>query len=310
MPLEFSEEYIENLNTEDTVPEKSIYIFFSFDLVGSTKFKTEENTKEIWSHVIFRFYEMIFTELKDKIPQVVVWKYLGDEVLLYVSIQDFESDSVIYSIPDIVFNVQGKVAKDIQEIVNTKRLDIKSTIWIAGVQSVKSKGFNKNDIPKPEECYKNLRMLLNSGERLLTDFLGPDMDIGFRVSKFAYHHKVTVSADFAYLLFRMKKPKNMKNIDGKMKIVSFEILKGVWDNKHYPIIWYYPDWKCAEKDFLYADHKENEIVDRILMERIYAINELERVYEELEKTEYIESFIEECIDNNASKNREAFVISG
>lgn len=307
--LDFSKLEVDGLIDKVSFLEKDICIFFSFDLVGSTKFKTEENTKKVWPHVIFRFYELIYNELKNKIPQVLVWKYLGDEVLLYISIRDFESNSIIYTIPSVVFTVQLKVAKDIQDIFETKKLDIKSTIWIAGTQTVKSKVFNRSDIPELDECYKNLKMTLPLGNQMQVDFLGPDMDTGFRVAKFAYHHKVVLSADFAYLLYRMKKPRNQKGIDEQLKIVAFETLKGVWDNKYYPIIWYYPNWKCVENDFFYADHKESEIVDRILSNRTESINKLENVYGELEKLEYIDAFVEECIKMNSSTEKEAFVIA-
>ena len=307
--LDLSQINVEILHSENNTQEKNIYIFFSFDLVGSTRFKVEEPA--IWPYIIFKFYELIYNELKNKIPQILVWKYLGDEVLLYVSIKDFECDSLIYEIPDIAYNVQSKVAKDIQTIIHKKqlKLDIKSTIWIAGVQTVKSQVFNANDISIEDEKYRNLMMPLTVGDKLQVDFLGPDMDTGFRISKFAYHHKVVLSADLAYLLYRMKKPRKRKGIDEQLKIVSFETLKGVWDNKYYPIIWYYPNWKCVETDFFYSDHKENEIVDRILSNRIESINKLENVYDELEKLEYIEAFVEECIKVNSSTEKEAFIIS-
>ena len=293
---------------DDLRQDRDVYIFFSFDLVGSTKFKTEESTKSLWPHIIFRFYELIYNELKDKIPQIIVWKYLGDEVLLYVSIRDFESDSVIYTIPDIAFSVQLKVAKDIKDLFNKNNLDIKSTIWIAGTQFVKPKEFNPAKISMEENNYKNLKMILNAGNSLQVDFLGPDMDIGFRVAEFAYHHKVVLSADFAYLLYRMKKPKRQKGIDEQMKIVSFEILKGVWNNQYYPIIWYYPNWKCVENDFFYAEYKENEIIDKILSNRIESINKLEKVYEEIGKLETIDGFIEECIKINSTSEKDTLVI--
>ena len=307
--LDLSKINVEILHSENNAQEKNIYIFFSFDLVGSTRFKVEEAS--IWPYIIFKFYELIYNELKNRIPQILVWKYLGDEVLLYVSIQDFEYDALIYEIPDIVYNVQSKVAKDIQNIIVEKKLklDIKSTIWIAGVQTIKSQVFNANDISIENDKYRNLKMPLTVGDKLQVDFLGPDMDTGFRISKFAYHHKIVLSADFAYLLYRMKKPRKQKGIDEQLKIVSFETLKGVWDNKYYPIIWYYPNWKCVETDFFYSDHKENEIVDRILANRIEPINRLENVYDELGKLEYIDAFVEECIKMNSSTGREAFIIT-
>ena len=295
-----------NLNVSDVelaksyneIVTKNIYVFFSFDLVGSTKFKTEKTN---WPYVISYFYDTVYKKLKYLIPQIKVWKYLGDEILLYVSICDFDSPSVIYTIPDTVYSIQLKVAEAIQKVSETKKLDVKSTIWMAGVQTVKSEKFNLSTIPQTDQNYKNLKVKLNVEDQDQVDFLGPDMDIGFRIAKFAFHHKIVLSADFAYLLYRTK-PDDCK-IDDKLRIVSFEKLKGVWDNKYYPIVWFCPDWKHVKQDFFYADHKENEIVERILSKRMEKIDKLEDVYKELEKTDEINAFVEECSKKNFSKER-------
>ena len=103
---------MENLKTNQSQSlAKNIYIFFSFDIVGSTKFKTKD---ENWPFAISRFYSTVYDELSSKIPQIKVWKYLGDEILLYVSIRDFDSPSKIYEIPKMVYDIQLDVAAIIQ----------------------------------------------------------------------------------------------------------------------------------------------------------------------------------------------------
>ena len=108
--------------------------------------------------------------------------------------------------------------------------------------------------------------------------------------------------DYCELSHSATKPDDCK-IDDKLRIVSFEKLKGVWDNKYYPIVWFCPDWKHVKQDFFYADHKENEIVERILSKRMEKIDKLEDVYKELEKTDEINAFVEECSKKNFSKER-------
>ncbi len=285
-------------SSEEIIEKKNIYIFFSFDLVGSTKFKTEKTN---WPYVIPYFYDTVYKELKYLIPQIKVWKYLGDEILLYVSICDFDSPSVIYTIPDTVYSIQLKVAEAIQKVSKTKKLDVKSTIWMAAARTVESKKFNLSNAPKTNRFYKNMKVKLNVEDQDQVDFLGPDMDIGFRIAKFAFHHKIVLSADFAYFL-HLTKPENC-DIDEKLQIVSFEILKGVWNEQYYPIIWYYPDWKTKPYGFFYADHKKNEIAERVLSERVERIDKLENVYKELEKTDEINKFVKECSKMNFSKKR-------
>ena len=92
----------------------------------------------------------------------------------------------------------------------------------------------------------------------------------------------------------MEKPSELSKIDDKLKIVSYEQLKGIWDDKYYPIIWYYPNWKSAKNDFSYAEHKENYIVSNILSKRYLSITILDKIYNEIKEVDYIKDFIKEC----------------
>lgn len=287
--------------------EKNIYIFFSFDMVGSTKLKTK---KENWPFCISSFYYTVYTKLQHKIPQIKEWKYLGDEILLYVSLRDLSIDfdsrsSLLIEIPKIVYDVQSEVAEIIQKDSRVPELNVKSTVWIAGVQTIEWE-------PSPlDKNYQNITATIDmeakggkenkteNGTKNRHDFLGPDMDIGFRIAKFAFHHKVVLSADFAYLLYKI--PKKFKNgkigykIDAKLRIVSYEILKGVWEEQDYPIVWYYPYWNTAPYGLFYADHKKNNIAERVLSGKIDPINKLTQVYDDLGKTAEIDKFVDECI---------------
>lgn len=167
---DFSKSDVDILNGENTSPDKGIYIFFSFDLVGSTNLKTKE--PDCWPSIIFKFYELIYNELKEKIPQVVVWKYLGDEVLLYVSLDEIETDDIIYNIPDTAFYIQLKVSKDIKEIFDSLNIsgifDIKSTLWIAGIRNIESKSISQStkESCNSDSIYRNMKMPLTTGNGL------------------------------------------------------------------------------------------------------------------------------------------------
>lgn len=286
--------------------EKDIYVFFSFDLVGSTKFKVDHPFK--WPYVTSQFYDLIHNELKKRIPQVCVWKYLGDEILLYASIHLFESDSELYRIPENVFSVQAEVSRSVQTLSDGKRLelDVKSTVWIAGALTMKPQDLHHDTETLNDSTYRNIRIQLPIGKQIHDDFLGPDMDAGFRVAKHAYQNKVVLSANLAYLLTRMKKPRRLKSIDSRMQIVALDRLKGVWDGKYYPIIWYCDNWKSANNDFSYAAHKENQLVENVLSGRTEPIDNLEKIFAELGKSESADDFVEECERINTRKNREMF----
>lgn len=299
----------ESTPNQFTKKGKDIHVFFSFDMVGSTKLKTK---KENWPLCISSFYYTVYKKLSDAIPQIKVWKYLGDEILLHVSIHDlgpdFHSRSLyLIKIPEMVYDIQLEVAEIIQKDSSSPELNVKSTVWIAGIQTIESR---QQDQAKPSPLDKNYKNIIapidmeakggiKNGTTDRYDFLGPDMDIGFRIAKFAFHHKVVLSADFAYLLYKMPKIKDLEigyKIDDNLRIVSYEILKGVWDEQYYPIVWYYPHWDSKPYDFFYADHKKNDIAERVLSERIEYICELEKVYKELDKTDEIDDFVKECLD--------------
>ena len=77
--------------------EDDVYAFVSLDLTNSTKFKNEQ--PNLWKKVIAVFYDVVFElyginqyqpllkDLPDEI-NVEFWKFVGDEVLLYVNVYD------------------------------------------------------------------------------------------------------------------------------------------------------------------------------------------------------------------------------
>jgi hypothetical protein len=66
----------------------------------------------------------------------------------------------------------------------------------------------------------------------MKDYLGPDIDAGFRISKYTHPGFVIASHNLAYFLGLHKSTHQIKG-----KIVGWEDLKGVWDTTPYPIIW-------------------------------------------------------------------------
>jgi hypothetical protein len=232
-------------------------------------------------------------EMDDKINNSKIWKYLGDEIIFYYIISDIKA---LYNIPEYVYKIQEKVVMKIREDFGIdKIIDIKCAMWLAGVRNLKPGPIdsqkNKQD-ENNDSVYRNINVNINAKGRYIEDFLGPDIDIGFRIAKYATKSKVTLSAEYAYLLYCLGKPRKTKKIDRKLKIVSFQELKGVWDGRAYPIIWYCPDWENIDDIFDYDEHINNEIIKEI--EKRKDIEYLEKVFEETEKMKYVEEFIETC----------------
>jgi hypothetical protein len=127
--------------------------------------------------------------------------------------------------------------------------------------------------------------IINTG--LLFDFLGPDIDIGFRITKYAHSKTVTLSAELAYILSLIPTDLKFENsVEKYLKIVGFKKLKGVWSNRVYPIIWYHHDWIEPEDIFDYDEHSnydkqmDNENVENVIKNKHTPIERLPRIIEQ------------------------------
>ena len=72
---------IQHLNQEKEVlaERRSVELFFSFDIVNSTAYKTLNFTG--WSQVIIALFSEIQKRVVKKMPSAEMWRILGDEVI-------------------------------------------------------------------------------------------------------------------------------------------------------------------------------------------------------------------------------------
>lgn len=91
----------ENLFDNDS--NDGVYLFFSFDLVNSTAFKT--GYPKEWKKVFKRFYEITKEEMSKRYSWCAIWKYIGDEVLIYVKVYCIDD---VYDSPMIASEVSNK----------------------------------------------------------------------------------------------------------------------------------------------------------------------------------------------------------
>ena len=143
-----------------------------------------------------------------------IWKALGDE-LIYESILSSKIEAHIYTSAFIktirYFDEQGRK----HSAHSSKNFRVKGTVWLAGFP------------------IRNRELTLPGVQN---DFLGPDIDIGFRIGKHSHSGFVCASHDLAYFLGTLQYTSQIKG-----KIVGWEDLKGVWGNIPYPIIWLVPN---------------------------------------------------------------------
>ncbi len=138
-------------------------------------------------------------------------------------------------------------------------------------------------------------------DELEPDFVGLDIDIGFRGAGYSWSKKLQVSLDLAYML---------SSCDDRylkfLKILKRKRLKGVWSERAYPIIWFDPIW--AEEDWDLDVYKEellngedipkNEIIEDIIdgnidLKKETLLEDFEAILKEANQLERLKSYLEE-----------------
>lgn len=256
-----SELILDNKRNKDSIEDRysGLYVFISFDLVNSTQYKSIEHN---WVNLIDYFYDQTAKELNTYASTKIfnVWKYIGDEVLFFGKVKD--SDELI-NIPQDVTKVLNKVSRKIYESFEESEglLGIKATIWCAHITQ-----FQEGMATEKKENYLLEKRNINTYEvstKLPTtvyDFLGPEIDAGFRLAKqCARKNQLVVSAELTFLILNCINEKN----DEEMKIVlskkfrTMELLelKGIWHSRKYPVIWYREQWELGVFEY---DQSEDE----------------------------------------------------
>jgi hypothetical protein len=88
----------------------------------------------------------------------------------------------------------------------------------------------------------------------VTDFLGPNIDAGFRLAAFARKKQLVVSPGLAAYLID-------KNCDkDRFRIAGFERLKGIAKDALYPGLWYRESWETLSGDFTYQERHSDPLV--------------------------------------------------
>lgn len=218
----------------ETVLTPHLRLFMSVDVVGSTAFKhnkTYGGEEKPWLKFIHGFYtgfppDLLTAKLTDTlsesevhqdIPMPYLWKALGDELVFCVLLRH-PSYAKYY----IKAFRSALIEACTKWVVEPPRLPInfKGAAWLAGFP------------------IHNTAVPLDTKERLSLDsehfdFVGPLIDIGFRLSHMASPRKLVISADTAWLLTAAN--------DGAGGLNFFyegrHSLKGVLNDRPYPIFW-------------------------------------------------------------------------
>ncbi len=260
---------IEDLNEEreDTVNRRSVELFFSFDIVNSSAYKTINYTG--WYKVINSLFKKIQKTVTKSMPEAEMWRVLGDEIIFIISIKENSSffvytDMIFKILNDFVKQLKDGVFFDDLQVTDDEKLlmkmqkiiSLKAAAWIAIV---------REGVEKPEQ-YDNLleRYKLREGYELM-EFLGNDIDAGFRIKKETQIRRMVISFELAYIL--------SKNTDfiNNLNIITYKSLKGIWQNRLYPIIWYhdpkYVENVRFEESFFYDEREGNPLAEEYFSNR-------------------------------------------
>lgn len=275
-----------------------IYIFLSFDLANSTAYKS---LNPFWTQTfrMFREYSTKVmkehfhsTEEKDEVSDMFcnlnwhIWKNLGDEIIYMFPNPNYDE---LKKLPDTCCIVLDKICDSLRTPTRNSsvKISVKATLWLAEIEDKK----NENEELQGEPPYekRNINIAVQDDDPYTIDFLGPDIDAGFRLSHYSNHNKLTIDARLAWILLtKGESDPNANNILKYARIVSYKPLKGVWNEKPYPIIWYIKNWESQNLFYYYEETEDKSLPYEIAKNnfKYTDITKLESILDDARQLEY------------------------
>ena len=180
-----------------------VYLFVSFDLANSTSFKygNENWARELNDHI--RNLIMDSSKLVDENTQIRVYRIIGDEVIFEIPVT--ATDSII----SILDRVQTTISNFINRVSDGKKsksggekdicLGIQATVWLISANKESADPLATRFIeysPTAENSF-------------IGDYIGVDMDLGFRLREYRTDSLVQITPDIARLI--LEKSENLAN---------------------------------------------------------------------------------------------------
>lgn len=204
--------------------KSSAAMFMSVDLAGSTAFKSQaqgDGDSPEWLEAFEAFFREVplimmgqiaaAFAMEDEVPETGVWKVIGDEIVFMAYPRTArEASLLLVAFYKLVVNYDKK-------IFERWPLRIKGCCWAAQVS-----GRNRA-IEIPE-------MLGANGEQVYVDYLGPDVDTGFRLAALGGRGQVIVSTNLVHLLSEMSDTQGVQ-----FHYIGRKVLKGVYNGRPYPL---------------------------------------------------------------------------
>lgn len=198
-------------------------LFMSVDISGSTQFKqsySASDSDQSWTTAFEKFFREFPLVLvgqtamsiddAEEIPSINIWKVIGDEIIFNVKIND-EIDT--FQIVEAFY--RAIVAYD-AVFFEKWPLRLKGTCWAVEL------GQRNIELEIPE---------MDNSRGAYIDYLGPDVDAGFRLCSHGISGNVILSLELAELLARCTLERGQR-----FHYVGTAVLKGVLAGKPYPLV--------------------------------------------------------------------------
>lgn len=222
-----------------------VTLFFSFDIVNSTDYKQKNPLH--WPKRINRILDFIKKNVNELLPGSAIWRILGDEIIFIMPVQNLE---VLYGMILAIRKILVQTIDEIHSWDNYGILSLKAVAWIAfitdSVDEDVSDNVNTVAEQSGESKWYNYSLIYHIDSihgRYISEFIGNDIDCGFRLRDYSVKGMLFVSFELAFLINKELLKSSNSNNSGEenrnafLQILGFKKLKGIWNNRPYPIIW-------------------------------------------------------------------------
>jgi hypothetical protein len=238
-------------------------LFLSADIVGSTALKqalfgakSKPDQRALWVSKIQGFYFEAAKAFFDRCTEMCsdpaagqifgeqprLWKTIGDEVLFVKNLTDHRQVALVLECwKSAVDQMRSFLKKD------GSRLDIKSTAWTAGFPFRNSEVAVSSDSSlastETGEWFVEGGRILNQFYRdgsvkdVQIDYIGPSIDVGFRLTSFSSSRKFVISVEVAYILAVSAPSAFTSDCIRQVFYDGSHSLKGVLGGVSYPVFW-------------------------------------------------------------------------
>ena len=208
-------------------------LFFSFDIVNSTLYKS---TTANWPAILIALLYEIRAKIKNTIHYICdLWRVIGDEMVFICQI--YSADQLV-EVVEGIFTVLQRITISLGDGSFFERIEGQSIdrfqvdhLKAQNILSVKATAWLAVERDKPVSPFDCVRFEYQGGyTQGFVEYFGTDIDAGFRLKEYTREGRLCVSFELAY--FQQSKKE-------RLHIIDYTILKGIWNNRLYPVIWYH-----------------------------------------------------------------------